>query len=382
MHDARSSEREREAANATRKCNPPPASICIVRLSALGDVVMVLPLMKMLRRCWPGARITWIVGRDALPLVAPLADEDIELIAIEKPRRLADYLALRRRLKGRVFDALLCLQASWRANFIYPCIRARRKIGYSRDRAKDLQTLFARERIPAAPPRSHIIDGFLQFAEALGGARDASDYAAPWGLALAPDARAWAAQTLPSQPWLALVPNASKPERNWLPKSYAAVITYAWRAHKMPAILLGGPSENDRNLATQIRQNLPGIIPVTDLTGQTTLPQLAAAIERCAALLAPDTGAVHIARAFDRPVVGLYAVAPATRTGPYRKTGYSIDKFTDAVTRFSNNQNAAADTVGALPWSFRVHDPRAMGLITTDEVCAQLDRASVRASTP
>jgi len=338
-----------------------PASICIVRLSALGDVVMVLPLIKMLRRCWPDARITWIVGRAALPLVASLADEGIELIAIEKPHRLKDYLALRRLMKGRVFDALLCLQASWRANFIYPCIRAHRKIGYSADRAKDLHALFVRERIPSAPPRSHIIDGFFQFAETLGGTRDASDYAAPWGLTIAPDARA--------QSLLAVAHCASKPERNWTPESYAAVIAHAWRVHKMPAVLLGGPAENDRAMSAQIRQNLAAKIPITDLTGQTSISQLAAIIQRCAVLLAPDTGAVHIARALGRPVIGLYAVAPATRTGPYLKTEYCIDKFAEAVVRFTNNKNAA-DT----PWSFRVHDPRAMQLITADEVCAQLDR--------
>jgi len=404
-----------------------PASICIVRLSALGDVVMVLPLIKMLRRNWPAARITWIVGRDALPLVAPLANtatatadnnnvtannNAVEIIPIEKPRRPADYLALRRQFKNRDFDALLCLQASWRANLIYPCIRARRKIGYSPDRAKDLHALFTRERIPPAPPRSHIIDGFFQFAETLGAARDASDYAAPWGLAIAPEARAWAAQTLPAAPWLAVAPCASKHERNWAPENYATVIAHAWRARKMPAILLGGPGESDRALSAQIRHRLDADVTQTgdsglrtpdsvtgtrdaglgargavfaDLTGQTTLPQLAAAIAHphCAALLAPDTGAVHIARAFGRPVIGLYAVAPATRTGPYRETGYCIDKFAAAVARFTNNKTTAdttatddattdTDATAALPWSFRVHDPRAMQLITPDEVRAQL----------
>jgi len=344
-----------------------PATICLVRLSALGDVVMVLPLIRMLRRNWPRARITWIIGRAALPLVATraLAGENVELIAIEKPRRLRDYLALRRQLQDRTFDALLCLQASWRANLLYPCIRARRKIGYSPDRANDLHALFVRERIPPAPPRSHIIDGFSQFAETLGGTRDASDYASPWPLTIDHDAM----RALPSTPCLAVSPTASKPERNWTPAAYAAVIARAWRAHNLPAVLLGSPAAPDRAMSAQIRQNLPAEIPVTDLTGQTTLPQLAAIIQRSTALLAPDTGAVHIARALGTPVIGLYAVAPATRTGPYRATEYCIDKFADAVTRFTRNKNA-----GSTPWSFRVHDPRAMHLITPAEVCAQLDR--------
>lgn len=344
------------------------SSICIVRISALGDAVMVLPLIKMLRRCWPGARITWIIGRAALPLVASLAGEGVELVVIEKPRRIKDYLALRRRMKGRVFDALLCLQASFRTNLIYPCIRARRKIGYSADRAKDLHSLFVSEHIPAAPPLTHIVDGFLQFAETLGGTRDASDHAAPWGLTIAAGARAWASKILPAQPWLAVAPNATNPERNWAPESYAAAIAHAWRAHKMPAVLLGDSNKNTLKLSAQILSHLGPGIPVTNLAGQTNLSQLVAAIERCAVLLAPDTGSVHIARALDHPVIGLYAVAPATRTGPYQKTECCIDKFADAVARCTNKKDASNT-----PWSFRVHDPRAMQLITTAEVCAQLD---------
>ncbi|MDR0902203.1 MAG: hypothetical protein LBM92_05475, partial [Opitutaceae bacterium] len=146
---------------------PEPGTICIVRLSALGDAVMVAPLIKMLRREWPAAKITWVIGRGAHPAVASLERLGVEFVVIDKPRGARDYLALRRRLAGRCFDALLCLQASWRANLIYPCVRARRKIGYGRDRAKDCHSFFIREALPAGP--SHILDGFLQFAEALGG---------------------------------------------------------------------------------------------------------------------------------------------------------------------------------------------------------------------
>jgi heptosyltransferase I len=362
-----------------------PRTICLVRLSALGDVVMVCPLIKMIRREWPAAKITWVIGRAAHPAVASLERWGVEFVVIDKPRGVRDYLALRRRLAGRHFDALLCLQASWRANLIYPCIRARRKIGYGRDRAKDFHAWFVREALPPAaapapgPPAlapAHILDGFLQFGEALGGARAAEDYEGAWGLEPPPEARAWASGALPAGPWLAVAPCASKAERDWPAGDWAAVTAHAWWAHRLPAVLLGGPAARDAATAAEIRALLPPDCPVTDLTGRTDVPRLLAALERCALLLAPDTGAAHIARAFDRPVVGLYAVAPSSRTGPYRRTEYCVDKFAEAVALVHGAGSAKARR-GA-----RVHDLRAMRLIRAAEVRAALDAAAAAAVPP
>jgi heptosyltransferase I len=330
---------------------------------------MVAPLIKMLRREFPAASITWIIGKAAHPAVALLERASgVEFIVIDKPRGPGDYLALRRRMAGRAFDALLCLQASWRAHFIHPCIRAHRKIGYGNDRARDMHALFVREKLPPSP-RTHILDGFLQFGEALGATRSPADYEGAWGLEADPAALAWAETTLPRGRWLAVSPCASKAERDWSAASCAETLTRAWRAHKLPVVLLGGSAPREHAMADSIRARLDPGCPVTKLTGATTVPQLVAALSRCAALLAPDTGAVHIARAFDRPVVGLYAVAPSTRTGPYARLDYCVDKFPEAVAL------AHGATANVNDRKRRVHDPRAMNLITPSEVARQLDRA-------
>ena len=41
----------------------PPRSICLLRLSALGDVTHVLPLVRTLQRAWPESTLTWIIGK-------------------------------------------------------------------------------------------------------------------------------------------------------------------------------------------------------------------------------------------------------------------------------------------------------------------------------
>src|SRR3546814_18945115 len=40
-----------------------PATICLLRLSALGDATHVVPLVRTLRRAWPGVALTWVIGK-------------------------------------------------------------------------------------------------------------------------------------------------------------------------------------------------------------------------------------------------------------------------------------------------------------------------------
>ena len=61
--------------NSARSLQPPPApgSLCLLRLSALGDVTHVLPLVHTLRNAWPGIRLTWVIGRGEHRLLAGLS---------------------------------------------------------------------------------------------------------------------------------------------------------------------------------------------------------------------------------------------------------------------------------------------------------------------
>ena len=84
---------------------PQIRSIAIVRLSALGDVTLLLPVIETLKHALPRARITWITGAAVYPLLEGIPG--IEFLVFDKRRGLRAYLDLRRRLAGRRFDALL-----------------------------------------------------------------------------------------------------------------------------------------------------------------------------------------------------------------------------------------------------------------------------------
>lgn len=336
----------------------PIHDIVIVRLSALGDVTLLLPVIESLKRALPHVRITWITGVMAYSLLEGVAG--VEFVVFDKAKGLAAYRELRQKLRGRRFDALLALQASWRANFIYPLIDAPLKIGFDRERARDGQWLFTNRRIGFA--REHLLDSFFAFLAALG----IGERVLQWRLPITEDERAWASLRVAraNAPVLAVNPGASKEEREWPVARWIEVIQTAQQRWGAQVILTGGPGARERAVGAAIAAAVPHNL--TNLIGQTTPKQFAALLERCDCLLAPDTGPVHIACAVGTPVVGLYAVAPPELSGPYLYPELVVNRFPDAVREILGVDPTAAK------WTTRVHGNEAMRLIQVSDVLAKV----------
>ncbi|MCZ6881034.1 MAG: glycosyl transferase, partial [Gammaproteobacteria bacterium] len=93
---------------------PVPATVCIVRLSALGDCCHALPVVRTLQDAWPDTRFTWIIGSTEFGLLGSIPD--IEFLLIDKSRGFNGLRKLRRKLINRRFDLLLHMHPSMRAN--------------------------------------------------------------------------------------------------------------------------------------------------------------------------------------------------------------------------------------------------------------------------
>src|SRR5690554_1261761 len=91
----------------------PLASLCILRLSAIGDCCHAISLVQTIQRHWPNTKITWVIGKIEAQLIAAIPNlEDIELIVFDKKQGKKAYQQLKSDLKGRNFDVLLHLQAN------------------------------------------------------------------------------------------------------------------------------------------------------------------------------------------------------------------------------------------------------------------------------
>jgi heptosyltransferase I len=334
--------------------------VAIVRLSALGDVTLLLPVIETLKRVAPQARITWITGSLVYQLLEGYPG--VEFIVFDKSRGLRAYLDLRRQLQGRRFDALLAMQASWRANFIYPLIEAPLRIGFDRVRARDGQWLFTNRRIRFA--RQHLLDSFFAFLGALG----IEERVIEWNLPITEADRSWAAARVPREhaPVLAVNPGASKAEREWPIERMIETLRTAQKRWGAQVILTGGPGAREQSAGAIIMNAVS--TGVTNLIGATTPKKLAAVLARADCLLAPDTGPVHIAGAVGTPVVGLYAVAPPQLSGPYLYPELVVNRYPEAVRTILGQDPQTVN------WTTRVHRGEPMRLIEVADVLPKLEQ--------
>ena len=337
----------------------PPESICIVRLSALGDVTHAVPVLRAIQQHWPQTRVTWICATLEHKLLAGL--DGVRFVVVDKNAGWMGYLKLRRELASEKFDVMLQMQTSARANFTGACVRARIKLGWDRYRARDFHRFFMTHTIPETR-QEHQVQGHLSFARSIG-----LDVQEPvWDFPIDDEATEFANSVLPPGKRILLIsPCSSHPRRNWSAQRYAAVADYAVMHHGMAVVLSGGPSELERSTGVAIGGAMQQ--QAINLIGKDTLPQLTALLKRVDVVLSPDAGPVHLANAVGTAVIGLHASTWSIRSGPYNSLQLCVDKFPQAAERFRGKSPQQ------LRWGTRIEDDGVMDLIEIDEVIERLD---------
>jgi heptosyltransferase I len=337
----------------------PPERICVLRLSALGDVCHVLPVVRTLQDAWPATRITWILGKLEHKLLGHLPG--IDFVAFDKKAGVDGYRALRRQLAGRRYDALLHMQLAIRASLAAATVPAGVKIGFDRARARELQWLFTTHRI-AARSREHVLDSLFGFAERLG----VRQRSMRWDIPLPTAALEYAARVIPDQqPTLVVSPCSSHELRNWSADGYAAVADYAATRHGMRVLICGGRSDLEIAVGSRIERLMRQ--PCVNLVGKDTLLEMLATLQRATLLVSPDSGPAHMATTVGTPVIGLYAATNPARSGPYYSRAWCVDRYDAAARDFLGRP------ANDVAWTTKIERPGVMDLIRVDDVIERLD---------
>ena len=265
--------------------------ILVIRLSALGDFIMALPAMAAIRRYHPTAEITLLTTK-------PLAElgkrsgwfSHIEIDIKPGWRNLSAWWRLRRWLRAGRFDRVYDLQ--------------------SQDRTAIYFRLFWPGRRPEwsgiAPGASHPhTDPGRRHMHALD--IHAAQLAAAGIADIPPPDLSWLDEStsklgLPSRIAL-LVPGSAphRPAKRWPPESYAALARRLVAA-KITPVIIGVAAE--KPLADVIRTLCP---KARDLTGQTSLFQIATLARRAQFAIGNDTGPMHLIAMVGCRVVSLFS---------------------------------------------------------------------------
>ncbi|USD60307.1 glycosyltransferase family 9 protein [Vibrio sp. SCSIO 43140] len=335
----------------------PPQSICILRLSAIGDVCNTIAAVQAIQTYWPETKITWITGKLEAKLLESVTD--INIIVFDKKAGWKGYRQLWKQLNGQRFDALLHMQYAFRASIATMGIKATYKLGFDGERAQDFQGLFTNVKVPS-PEKMHVLDGLMAFTESLGIPATTPS----WLLQYHEDDQEWAAQYLQEKPNLVIVPAASKGYKNWTVEGYVAVINHAkdlgWNV-----ILAGSPAKIEVELGEKIEASFTD--PIINLIGKSSLLQMLALLDQADLVIAPDTGPCHMANAMKTPVIGLYAHHNPLRTGPYNYQEYVVSVYEEAIMAETGKPSQE------LEWRTRVKDKSAMQRIQPQQVIDMFD---------
>ena len=312
-----------------------PLSLCIIRLSAIGDVCHTLAVVQAIQRKYPDAEITWIIGKTEAMLMQDLPN--IRLIPFDKKSGWKGIFTIWKQLSHKRFDFLLNMQTAFRASILSLGIKADKKMGFNKDRAREMQWLFTNQKVEQTTS-PHVLDGQMMFAKAIG----VTDLTPKWQLPIPTETVEKAKQWLdPMRKNVVISPCSSKAEKDWLIERYADIANWLI-AQNINVILVGSPAKRELEMTACIQQLA---LDVQNLVGKTSLKELAALLKLADLVISPDTGSAHIASIQGTPVIGLYAIHNPRRTAPYNDQQNVISVYDEVV------QTYYGKPWQALPWA-------------------------------
>lgn len=299
--------------------------VLIVRLSAIGDVVHVLPALAALRRAMPDAHLAWIVESLSAPLLEghPMLDE---LIVYPRARwRRQGYLRslagdARRffgEMRRRRFDVAIDFQGLTKSAIIPWLSKIPTRIGYGGDDGREISRWFYTARPTPPDEIRHVVHRNLYLLTALGVTAPALEFLFPdFSAEREQVSRLLEEQGIGADERLVLLnPGAGWETKRWPAEYFGRLAARIARDLGRSVLLTWGPGEEA--LIEQALGEVPADVrPHVHRAPRTTLREFVALLDRCLVMVGGDTGPVHLAAARGVPVVAIYGGSDPKRNSP------------------------------------------------------------------
>ncbi len=302
-------------------------NILIVKTSAIGDVTHTIPALNCLRKQYPDAHITWLIEPAAADLVMGHGAVDVVLVA-ERQKWLKEFRAGQwlsvckkfmrfvKRLRSRKYDLVLDFQGLLKSSLWVVLSGGKRRIGFGRGmQHSECSWLFLSERIPAVDMEIHALDRGLILLREIG--LDCPDVVYNFPIT---DLLQYKIGGLlkkagfhgGTQALVVINPQTTWDTKLWDDERFVQVADRLVEQGCF-VVLSGGPGDMEANRAIAERM----AYSVLDMTGKSSLKELATLYRQADVLISTDTGPMHIGAAVDTPVVALFGPTAPWRTGPY-----------------------------------------------------------------
>lgn len=313
-----------------------PGRVLLVKTHALGDILMVTPAIRLLRRRLPEAELFFLTGDSALPLLE--GNPHLDRVLAVPEQRLLDrrHGAVREtvRLIGRLgCETAVLFHPAWPVHLLARLAGVPQRFGFDSGGSGFSLT----GAVPWRGPndRYYVVQDYLRLAAAAGGSDPEERAPGDLDLDLHPAERAdreaeHLAETLGTgsggnrpvglAPGGGVNPRDRVPEKRWPIERFAALADRIIEETGRPVWLFGSPGEAElvRGVAGRMKH------PAVDFSGSTTLSSLAGLIRRTALLVTVDSAPMHIALALGVPLVGLFGPTRASALLPLDHPGVRV----------------------------------------------------------
>jgi len=295
--------------------------ILIIRLSAIGDVVRVLPALQILRDALPDAHIDWVVEKKAADICIdhPSLDGTIVFDRPEGAWKAAKaFLALCNNIRNRRYDIVIDFHGILKSGLIAWTSRARKRYGFARPRSQELSYLFTNRRTKLPPRTLNRVEENVILCEAVVPSR------AGWPgatIEVPPDVQDSVDEFVDStfeagKRLVAVHAPVDRREKRWPLDYFAEVCDLLIADGRYEVMLTWGPGQ--RHIAQKVFDRCrrsPVIAPETP-----DLKHYAWLMNRADLYVGGDTGPMHIAAAMGTPVVAIFTGTNALQHAPYQST--------------------------------------------------------------
>lgn len=300
------------------------ARILIVRLSAFGDVLHVLPALEALHALLPSARFSWIAEELSAPILQghPLLDEVIVLPRKTWQQNLAHPVrsclsvlaAIRffRELRRRTFSLALDFQGNLRGGMVTRLSGAAFSVGFHRKNCREWSHLLHKVSIPPMQPDVHRVTRNLAIPRFLGFQDDKPQPR----LADMAREKQWAKAALngSGRPVMIFHPGVSAfgTFKSWTREGFTELAIRAADTFQADIRLSWAPA--DRDMVEAIAAETGG--KAAPAPACPDLRHLAALLTQADMVVAPDTGVLHLADVLGIPQVALFGPKDPAIYGP------------------------------------------------------------------
>ncbi|MCP4231366.1 MAG: glycosyltransferase family 9 protein [bacterium] len=296
------------------------SSVLVVKMWAIGELVMATPAFAALREALPNAKITILTGRSAASIIkkSPCFDEVwIRPESVFLNKRITEMNRLRHRIKKRKFDVIISLHHSWEFSLFLATAGVKHRVGFARG-----DDGFAYTRKVPLVSGLHQVEEYFELIRPFGVDGEpgrlimfASDRAEREAADIIRTIRPGPRGIAVVAPGGGVNPKTQMPQKRWPPEKYAELIE---RLNNDFAVILGGgPDDVELNGYIMSLNDTP-VVNLANKPWEADIQTFYCVLKNASLFVGNDSAPMHLAAAANVPTVALFGPTDPAFNGPWR----------------------------------------------------------------